>query len=327
MLKKLVLLTILLTLPVLSVWAQDGGDESDPLAAIVLAYQDTAAIDKYRVAASEETVQSVSFLTFSSSVFAMDVDIYEAFVIDLIIETDTSAEIEGDDIGATMAVNVEQVQGRGLLYILRDEVIQRPEDQESEIELNAQMRLFRDTLYVNVDETDEEYRQGVPEGWQVATGDTPVLTDAQVSMDDLNAILQNTRLDADRVVGILVADAVATVDLVGEEDGLQHYSVQFDAPTALALLGIDLDALVRRVVSEQALQGELTPTYTLEVWIGADDGLVHQHVVTLGLNGDLTNDDSGRVLYRYQQVVTLELSDFNAADINVLPPPTTEILG
>lgn len=326
MLKKLGLLCLILILPVIPVWAQEA--DSEHLSAVVQAYDNTAAVSLYRVEVTEESLQSMSFLTFASSVFAMDVDIYDAFVIDLSIETETSAEIEGDDISATIEIQVEQVQGEGLLYMLRDqEILQRPEDQESEIELTAQIRLVEDDLFVNMDETDPEFRQGVPLGWQETTTEVQLLSDAIVSMDDLRAALSNARLNVDSVLSVLTPEIVSSVDLIDEEDDLRHYQINFDVPTALEVLGIDLDAMLAEVIGDQTLEGDLVPAYAMEVWVGAEDGLVHQQVITLGLSGELAGDEGYRVLHDYQQVVTLELSDFNAEDIQVIPPPTTEIIG
>ncbi|PJF40141.1 MAG: hypothetical protein CUN55_13095, partial [Phototrophicales bacterium] len=169
-----------------TLWAQEGGSESDIVEALLIqlraAYAHTAEQSSYQVTVEETTTQFTSIRRFHSTSYLTDVTLYESYVNTQTLETSVEGVVVEDDLSATFDMNISQVQGLGFEYVRNDTVLATPEDTEDELELTLQLVKTDDGIYINTDETDPEYREGVPVGWRLLTSDgTPILSNASIT--------------------------------------------------------------------------------------------------------------------------------------------------
>ena len=335
MVKKLIwikaVLGIALLIPVLSTHAQDdGGSNQDTLDLIITAYQNTAVTTSYIANSSEETDQSISL---------QEGDVL--FVIRASVESEAEAQISGDNGSATIAIDIEQSQEFSADPSADSEILE-----DSEAELEAQLISIGDDLFVNMDETNSDYRVGVTEGWQMVVGDVQILSaqldgdgeqisDGFVSIENLNAAFNNARLDVDAVLPLLDLNLITQIEILDddeiEEQVMQRYLLTFEAATVLDQL--EFDPSISELPDEIIETLINSATYSLEVWIGADDQLVRQQIFTLELDGefpsgtldgDLSNVD---LTFTYTMTQSLELRAFGEAFDISRPVLETEILG
>ncbi len=330
MVRKLSLLVVLFAL-LAAPWVVSAQADTQALRdELITVYQNTNAIESYRLEAEDELEQQIVFSQPSSQVFMMDVEVSDAFIITLAIETTTTAEVNAADLSATISTAVEQEQGLGNFYEMDDETLSIPEGPKDEAEIEAQFILLDNTLYINLDETKSDYRAGVPEGWQVVGNETLVLTDTLISIDDLMTALNNARFDATRILDLLnTDDAIQTIETLDDDEidgqAMQRYFVTLDAAAAVQTLGLDMTALTADVPSAAIDTLISNATYTIEVWVGADDQLVHQQIIAFSMNetfapGTLDGaPEDAAVTYTYTQTNTLQLTDFGA-DITIEAP-------
>ena len=335
MVKKLIwikaVLVIALLIPVLSTHAQDdGGSNQDTLDLIIAAYQNTAVTTSYMANSSEETDQSISL---------QEGDVL--FVIRTSVESETEAQISGDNGSATIAIDIEQTQEFSADPSAESEILE-----DAEAELEAQIIRIGSEMFINMDETNSDYRVGVTEGWQMVEGDVQILSaqldgdgeqisDGLVSIDNLNAAFNNARLDVDAILPLLDLNLITQIEVLDDDESdeqiIYRYLLTFEAATVLNQLGFDpsINELPDEII-EVLLN---SATYRLEVWIGADDQLVRQQIITLELDGefpsgtldgDLSNVD---LIYTYMMTQSLELSAFGEEFDTSRPVLETEILG
>lgn len=309
-------------------WSSHAQD--DNLALISQAYEQTAAVGNYRVSASQSINETLIMRRLLSKTFLMDVDIFESAIITSKQEQEIDGVVAGDEIQATIKAEARQEQTLGEEFILRGEPLTQLRGVSNDADLEAQLTWATSGFYLNMDETDSELRSGVPSGWILVTDETPILTDALISLTDLQAALTNLRFKDVR----LLFGAVTTIEVLdtGALGGqvMQRYLLTFDMDSVLAAGGFSITTLN---LSEEMITALLADSlYTIEVWIGEDDGYVHKQILTFSFGGELEpNQFEGmpaetRVIYRYSQTFEMALSEIGG-DLRVLPPPHAEILG
>lgn len=335
MVKKLIWinvgLVIVLIFPVLSIYAQDdGGSSQDTLDLIITAYQNTAVTTSYMANSSEEIDQSISL---------QEGDVL--FVIRTSIESEAEAQMSGDNGSATIAIDIEQSQEFSTDPSAESEILE-----DTEAELEAQIVRIGSELFINMDETNSDYRVGVTEGWQMVGGDVQILSaqldgdgeqisDGLVSIDNLNSAFNNARLDIDAVLPLLDLNLITQIEVLDDDESdeqiIHRYLLTFEAATALNQL--EFDPSISELPDEIIESLINSATYSLEVWIGVDDQLVRQQIFTLELDGefrsgtldgDLSNVD---LTYTYTMTQSLELSAFGEEFDISRPALETEILG
>jgi type II secretory pathway pseudopilin PulG len=279
---------------------------------IAVAYRNAAALESYAAQASAELRREVRLSEGDNTL-----------IVTTEMTTAQSAEVQGDDLSSTVEQILEQTQT--LLDEPLPEGADLPEPNlTSTLELNAQLIRVDGQLYLNLDDTSPEYRVGVPEGWQAVTDTAAIASEAQATLDALQAALENVQVDAEAVAALLNTTVVTTLEPLedGELDGqvMQRYLLTLNMAEVAQAQNLDLAAMMDEDASlSQAVLDSLvnTAVYTLEVWIGADDQTLHQHVISFAIQGDfppgaLEGDLSGSAFkLDYLQSNTLSLSNFN----------------
>lgn len=309
-------------------WSSHAQD--DNLALISQAYEQTVAVGSYRVSASQSINETLIMRRLLSKTFLMDVDIFESAIITSKQEQEIDGVVAGDEIQATIKAEARQEQTLGEEFILRGEPLTQLRGVSNDADLEAQLTWATSGLYLNMDETDSELRNGVPNGWVLVTDETPILTDTLISLADLQAALTNLRFKDVRLLfeGVTTIEVLDTGALGGQV--MQRYLLTFDMDSVLAAGGFSMTTLN---LSEEMITALLADSlYTIEAWIGEDDGYVHKQILTFSFSGELEpNRFEGvpaetMVIYHYTQTFEMVISEIGG-DLRVLPPPHAEILG
>lgn len=323
-----VLLALLLMVGSVSIAsAQDGGDDSDnPLADALLtqlrtAYATTAEQESYVVSTEETMTQFTSVRRFQSGTYLMNVEIFESYVNTQTLETSVEATVVGDETAATFAMDISQVQGLGFEYVRNGVVLQTPEDTEDELELDLVVRQTADDTYINTDETDIEFREGVPEGWRRLDGDeTPILTNSSITISDVNEVLLGLRVTANSEImqNLLLSENIIGIDIVGDDtigdQPVRRYRIEFDGAAAFTVLDLNYEQILADLnAAADDTVGDSTPiveiSYTIELAVGTDNNLVYEQIATLTIDA-LFEGTTNNAAINIAQVTAVTYSGF-----------------
>lgn len=340
-------IVLVLAMP-LRVWSQGDNDGVlDPAVAAILAqlrgaYETTAAQTAYTLSSEDETVQATSVRRLTSGTYLMDVIIFESFVNLQTISTEINAGVNAAaEFSAEIATEIEQEQGLGFEYVRDGEVLSIPDDTESELELNFSLLETGGETYLNSDATGCEFRVGVPEGWRVFEGEgVPVLEDTMLAaprVEDVRRSITITEIAA-TTTELLQPDVVSALDVLETEEVndelARRYLVTLDGDTALAAMGLSFDDILAELeTAAGAALAEpsrtVTISYTLEILVGADSGLVYEQISTLQLDVLFmgAGDDSAAYDLMRTNTITLaaygETTDISVPELGVPDPDET----
>ena len=328
----------LLILPVSEVFAQGGGDDDplDPIVAALLsqietAYNNTSQQNIYQISIEEERTQNTAVRRFVSGTYLMDVTIFEAFVNIQTDATESSATFGAED---TYLIEVEtefvQEQGIGFEYVRDGVTLSIPENVEDELELAYRLGSDGDQTLINTDPTGCEFRVGVPEGWRALSDDTLVSENTTLSSENIQQVVDGLSLSniTAQAIQLLSSDLVMRIDLLETEtvnDELaRRYSITFNGPEVLAVLGIDPDALIANLESAatDSLSMSLSDTsidYVMEILIGTQSGLLYEQNTSLSMQGSFAAGDGSSAVYSFTQVNNLSVSEYGSSLDTTLP--------
>jgi hypothetical protein len=294
----LLILTVMVLTSKADVQAQE--DNAMILSRIANAYEISAAASSYTVELQDELEQEV-ILTLGD----------DTITLNLQLENDYEGTVQGESLAAVLDYTVEQSQ-----------VVGDGEPVEGEVELGVEVRQVDGQTYLNFDETPEEFRGETPSGWQVVGEGIVVPMQADLSADELVDLIGQVRLESDSLTALFNEDIVTDIELLGEDEhddvSTEGFMLTLDLEAALSAQETDASALFGNLAPEIAERLIGSATYTFEVWMGIDDGLVREHELVIEiadsfeagtLEGDLSEASLSATITLNQ---SLELSGFDA---------------
>jgi hypothetical protein len=274
-------------------------------------------------AARLTTIQDAYSLTASSTSYAIEIDENTEQTMFLMRGEDELIFTSELDIAHEAMVNAGAVRGQLEYEVSQSQTVGDGEPSEADVELKFTTIVDdQGVAFLNLDDTTEELRSGLPANWQ-RVGDTALLpADTDLPVDQLIDFVSEVRFD-DSINTWLTEDSVIEIEALGEDDiddiPVEGYHVTLDLQEALAAQGMDITTVVGNdVFSESGLQTLLDgANYSLEVWISTGDGRVREHTILLQLagalgEGDLTGDLSDAELnYDYVFEQNIELTGYD----------------
>lgn len=298
----------------------------DLATALTTAYQNTAALQSYAAQWDGSTSQSTQLKQGDS-----------LYIVSTELTSLQTAEIEGESTSSSVTQTVAQGQTVVTQALVQGASLPEPV-LSSQLELKASVVSIDGQVYINLDETAPEYRAGLPEGWQEVQDDMALGGDDPVTLADVTASLENVRMDATSLQGLLNTTVVISAEALPDDElngqAMKRYLLTLNFVEAMNALGQDPSAMLGDLELSEAALNELLSkaAYTIEVWVGAEDETVYRHVITLSLNAELDEQavgtDLGRseITFSHNQTDTLTLSDLNA-DFDIRVPTLSGIVG
>lgn len=317
-----IIVALLLGMPMLHAQAQD--DLQATLDMLTTAYQNSVALTSYAAQWDSTTLQSTQ-LVQGDTVYIISTEIVES----------QTAQIDG--ASSDSSINQRVAQGQIVVPGPLESGAPLPEiEMIPQLELAASVVSIDGGIFINLDETAPEYRAGLPEGWQEVLDGMALGGNGTVSLTDVATSISHVRLNTiSALLNITVvksAESLPDDELGGQT--MNRYLLRLDAAEATAALEQDASALFGDLeLSEEAVKALLdAAVYTLEVWVGADDQMVHRQTITLSLESALDSKTFGSdlggaaVTITHYQSETLTLSDLNA-EFDIWMPPVEEGVG
>ncbi|MBI5931692.1 MAG: hypothetical protein HY862_20450 [Chloroflexi bacterium] len=310
--------------PILTAHAQD--DLQTTLDTLTTAYQNAAALQSYAAQWDGTTSESTQ-LSEGDNLYIVSTQITSA----------QTAQIEGANTSSSVTQTVTQGQIVVTKPLVEGAALPEP-TLASQLELKASLVSIDGRVFINLDETAPEYRAGLPEGWQEVRDGVALGVNGTVSLTDVAASLDNVRMDATSVLALLNPTVVKSAEALPDDElngqAMKRYLLTLNLAEAMTALGQDASALLGDLeLSDEAVSALLSgATYTVEVWVGADDQTVYRHVITLNLNSELDGKSFGSdlggatVKISHNQSDTLTLSELNA-DFEIRVPAMDEVVG
>lgn len=317
-----IIVALLLGMPTLHTQAQD--DLQATLDTLTTAYQNSVALTSYAAQWDSTTLQSTQ-LAQGDTVYIISMEIAES----------QTAQIDGASTSSSLTQVI--TQGQMVLTEPLESGAPLPEiEMIPQLELTAALISIDGRVFINLDETAPQYRAGLPEGWQEIQEGIALGGNGVVSLTEVASFLDHVRLDAILMLlnTTVVQSAESLPDETLNEQTMNRYLLTLNAAEAMAALEQDASALLGDLeLSEEAVSALLDEAvYTLEVWVGVDDQMVHRQTITLSLESVLDSKTFGSdlggaaVTITHYQSETLTLSDLNA-EFDIQMPSVEEGVG
>ncbi|MCQ3930475.1 MAG: hypothetical protein DPW16_08430 [Chloroflexi bacterium] len=298
-----------IAIPKFQAQAQD--DLQATLDLLTVAYQNSVTRTSYAAQWDGTTLQSTQ-LVQGDTVYIISTEIVES----------QTAQIDGASSGSS--INQRVAQGQIVVPGPLESGAPLPEiEMIPQLELAASVVSIDGRVFINLDETAMEYRAGLPEGWQEIQEGMVLGGNGVVSLTELASSLDHVLL-VGAVNGLLYTTIVQSAEWLPDEtlneQTMNRYLLTLNAAEAMAALEQDASALFGDLeLSEEAVKALLNAAvYTLEVWVGVDDQMVHRQTLTLNLESALDSKTFGSdlggaaVTITHHQSETLTLNELDA---------------
>lgn len=274
-------------------------------------------------AASLTTIQDAYALTASSTSYAIEIDENTEQTMFLTRGEDELKFTSESDIAHEAVVNSNTVRGQLEYEVSQSQTVGDGEPSEAEVDLKfATIVDAEGVVFLNLDDTTEELRPGLPSSWQRVGEAATLPSNTELPIDQLVTFIEQARF-SDNVTSWLTEISVIEINDLGEDEiddiPVIGYSVTLDFREVLAAQDLELEAVLGNdVFSEAALSTLLDgANYTFEVWISVDDGRVREHSITLEISGELAEGDltgelaDATLNYDYVFEQNIELAGFD----------------